>query len=107
MMSPLFAAQVAERVQMLFNNDFRSCQFSRPLPSMKLGDRTIGPFDAGSRAELPNWMIDILIRNGVVELMPEDALESSMRVNSANDREKREPALHGTTYWWGVFPTVD
>lgn len=81
---------------MEFLNESRSCVFLQSTPQFEAGGQSYGPFKAGSQADLPNWVLDTLLIQGVVELSPEDAYDSVHRIQNFFNKERGQPrGLHG------------
>ncbi|MBD3159662.1 MAG: hypothetical protein GF309_12795 [Candidatus Lokiarchaeota archaeon] len=83
--------KMVQRYLMLFLNAKRKCIFRQDFEELTIGDWTIGPFRAGEEARLPNWIIEKLDSNDIVDIAPEDALESLRRLQNQYRAEDRHP----------------
>ena len=85
------AKEVAERFRISFLNEKRGCIFKENVQEMDLGGRKIGPFKAGDQTELPNWMIEKLLVQDLIDLVPENAYESMRRLLNLYRAEEKQP----------------
>ncbi len=83
-----------DRIQMEFLNDKRVCEFLRNTPEIAIGSQTIGPFKKGSRAELPNWIIEILRSQKIARLIPAENYDSSRVIENLYREEQKKK--HGS-----------
>lgn len=84
-----------DRIQMEFLNDKRTCEFVQDVPELSVCGQTIGPFKKGSRAELPNWIIEILRSQKIVRLIPAENYDSSRVLENLyrEEHKKKHGAL--------------
>jgi hypothetical protein len=85
--------EVLERFKMEFLNDSRTCLFKKDTQRLTIGGIEIGPFQSGVQADLPNWAIEILQENGIVELLPAEAYESTRRLSNLHRMEMKDHEL--------------
>ncbi len=84
------------RFRMEFLNDSRTCIFLQDTPQFEAGGKQYGPFKSGVQVDLPNWVLDSFIIQGIVELAPEDAYDSVRRIQNFFNQERGQPRkLHG------------
>ncbi len=84
-------ADVMERFRMSFLNEIRSCVFKNDSSEFMIGGEMVGPFQAGTQANLPNWVIEKLQLHDMVDLAPEDAYESLRRLQNLYRTEEQQP----------------
>ncbi|TXT56865.1 MAG: hypothetical protein BAJATHORv1_20462 [Candidatus Thorarchaeota archaeon] len=85
------AHDVMSRFGMEFLHEVRSCVFQKDSPELKYGSLKIGPFKSGSKVELPNWVIDVLLHEQIVEISPENEYESSRNLQNIRWNEEQYP----------------
>ncbi|NWF94691.1 MAG: hypothetical protein HXY34_00955 [Candidatus Thorarchaeota archaeon] len=68
------AAEVIERHTMRFLCAERTCTFKESVPGLRVCGKSIGPFQSKTEAKLPNWVIEVLIRHGMAEVVPAEAI---------------------------------
>ncbi|MFO7837166.1 MAG: hypothetical protein R6V83_10950 [Candidatus Thorarchaeota archaeon] len=83
--------RMVQRYLILFLNASRRCIFRQDFQKITIGDSQIGPFRAGEEASLPNWIIEELVSTDIVDIAPEDALESVRRLQNQYRAEDRHP----------------
>ena len=83
--------EVVDRFRMTFLNDMRGCVFRRDFAVGLADGRQLGPFHEGDNADLPNWIIEKLLKHDIVDLVPEDAYESVRRVENLYLAEEKVP----------------
>ncbi|MFW9832513.1 MAG: hypothetical protein ACFFEK_00820 [Candidatus Thorarchaeota archaeon] len=79
------------RFEMLFLNETRECIFQKPLPEIIVGGSKMGPFKKGDQTSLPNWMIEQLLKQDIVDIAPEDAYDSLRRLQNLYRAEEKQP----------------
>jgi DNA replication initiation complex subunit (GINS family) len=80
-----------KRFEMLFLNDSRECIFQKPMSEITVGGRELGPFKKGDQVNLPNWMIEQLLKHDIVDIVPEDAYDSLRRLQNLYREEEKQP----------------
>ncbi len=83
--------EVVDRFRMTFLNDMRGCIFRKDFTVALVDGRQLGPFHEGDHADLPNWIIEKLLKHDIVDLVPEDAYESVRRVENLYLAEEKVP----------------
>jgi hypothetical protein len=83
--------ETVDRFRMMFLNDVRGCVFRKDVLVALADGRQLGPYHEGERAELPNWIIEKLLKQDFVDLVPEDAFESLRRVENLYRAEEKVP----------------
>jgi hypothetical protein len=79
------------RFQMMYLNETRECIFQKPLPELAIGSSKMGPFKKDDRVRLPNWVIESLQKQDIVEIAPEDAYDSLRRLQNLYREEEKQP----------------
>ena len=79
------------RFQMMYLNETRECIFQKPLPQLNIGSNKVGPFKKDDRVRLPNWVIESLLKQDIVEIAPEDAYDSLRRLQNLYREEEKQP----------------
>ena len=95
------AQEMVNRCKMDYLNETRECVFLSPLPKMHVGGREIGPFEEGEIIELENWIINILMKEGLVEISLENEYEAIVHLQRIYQQEKRQSSIqdvHQLTY---------
>jgi hypothetical protein len=85
------AKEAMKRFEMLFLNERRECIFLKPTPEFTVVGQKLGPFQKGDRVELPNWVIERLLKEDYVDIAPEDAYESLRRLQNLYREEEKQP----------------
>ena len=80
-----------ERFAILFLNETRTCIFREDVPEITIGGEKLGPFKAGTNAQLNNWAIEKLAEHGVVDLHAAEAYESLIRFQNLYNAEEKQP----------------
>ena len=80
-----------DRYEMLFLNDSRECIFRKASPEILVADRKYGPFKKGDRIVLQNWVIEKLLNDDVIEIVPAQAHESLRRLQNVYREEEKHP----------------
>ncbi|MGQ4870868.1 MAG: hypothetical protein ACTSPE_01450 [Candidatus Thorarchaeota archaeon] len=89
--------EVMSRFRMEFLNTVRRCTIKRDIGVITAGGESYGPFQTGHQVELPNWLVDILLQRDVIELAPEDAYDSVLRIQNLYNTERNYPReLHNS-----------
>jgi hypothetical protein len=83
--------EAMKRFEMLFLNEIRECIFLKPIPEFIVAGEKFGPFQKGDHLELPNWVIERLLKNEYVEIAPDDAYESLRRLQNLSRAEEKHP----------------
>jgi len=83
--------EVMRRFEMAFLNEFRDCIFQENVPQIRIAGKKFGPFKKGDRANLPNWVIEKLLKYEYVDITPEDAYESLRRLQNLYREEEKQP----------------
>jgi len=82
---------VMRRVEMDFLNESRNCIFREDASQIDVAGKKFGPFKKGIPAHLPNWVIENLLKHGLVDIEPEDGYESYRRLQNLMGEEKKNP----------------
>ena len=83
--------EVIERFRMKFLNDTRGCITTKDIPELMIAGQKIGPYQAGVRVDLPNWVIENLLNQSLVEIVPEDDYESLRNLQGLYRNEDNQP----------------
>ncbi|RDE14958.1 MAG: hypothetical protein C4K47_03325 [Candidatus Thorarchaeota archaeon] len=83
--------EVVDRFRMMFLNDMRGCVFRKDVTVGLTDNRQLGPFHEGDHADLPNWIIEMLLKHNLVDIVPEDAFDSLRRVENLYLAEEKVP----------------
>ncbi len=83
--------EAVKRFVMLFLNGMRTCVFKEGVPEFEIGGEVTGPFQAGEERELPNWVIEVLLNHGAVDIQPQDAFEATRRLQNLANAERNHP----------------
>ncbi len=87
------AGDIIDRVDMKFLNDGRTCRFLKPVSQIPLYGMELGSFQQGAETKLPNWVIDVLLMNGILELTEEESVESKKRLRQLAYNEEHNTGL--------------
>lgn len=90
---------VVSRLQVQFGNDTRTCELKKAVPEIDLVDTKFGPYEAGVKVQLPNWIINSLIQHGIGELTHESAFETLIKVQNMESSEREDSELHELPLW--------
>lgn len=90
---------VVSRFQVQFGNDTRTCELKKAVPEIDLVDTKLGPYEAGAKVQLPNWIINSLIQHGIGELTHEGAFETLIKVQNMESSEREDSELHELPLW--------
>ncbi len=71
---------VMKRYEMAFLNESRDCIFRENIPQIKAGGEKFGPFKKGDLVNLPNWVIENLLKYEYIDIAPEDAYADTVTV---------------------------
>lgn len=82
-----------KRFEIMFLNESRECVFLKSIQEFTAADKRIGPFKKGDRAFLPNWVIERLLNDGVVEITPAHSHESLRRLQNLYREEEKHRQL--------------
>ncbi|MBE0526838.1 hypothetical protein E4H12_01205 [Candidatus Thorarchaeota archaeon] len=82
---------VMKRFEMDFLNESRDCIFHEDVSQINIAGEKIGPFKKGDQANLPNWVIENLLKHDLVDITPEDAYESLRRLQNLSREEEKHP----------------
>ncbi|MHA1862580.1 MAG: hypothetical protein ACTSWA_02340 [Candidatus Thorarchaeota archaeon] len=82
---------IMKRYEMAFLNESRDCIFRENIPQIKAGGEKFGPFKKGDLANLPNWVIENLLKYEYIDIAPEDAYESLRRLQNLYREEEKQP----------------
>ncbi|MBD3405579.1 MAG: hypothetical protein GF411_05525 [Candidatus Lokiarchaeota archaeon] len=82
---------VMNRFGLEFLHEVRSCIFQKDIPKMTISGRIIGPFKSGSKVELPNWVIEVLLKEQIIEIDSQNEYESSRNLQNIHRAEERHP----------------
>ena len=82
---------VIERYRMKFLNDTRGCVTNKEIPELVIAGQKIGPYQVGVRVDLPNWVIENLVNQSLVEIEPDDDYESLRNLQGLYRNEKDQP----------------
>lgn len=80
-----------ERFEMQFLNEIRGCEFRVDIPQFIVAEQKYGPFKAGDRISLPNWVIEKLASKGYADVPPNEAYESLRRLQNLRYAEEKQP----------------
>ncbi|NHI83211.1 MAG: hypothetical protein EAX81_02750 [Candidatus Thorarchaeota archaeon] len=83
--------EIIERFEMCFLNESRGCEFRADVPQFVVAGQNYGPFKAGDRSTLPNWVIEKLALNGIADVLPNEAYESLRRLQNLRYAEDKQP----------------
>ena len=95
------AQDMVNRCRMDYLNEVRECVFLGALSKMHVCGREIGPFEEGDITELENWIINILMKEGLVEISLENEYEAIVHLQRIYQQEKRQSSIqdvHQLTY---------
>ncbi len=84
---------IIDRADVVFLNSERNCRFVKPLSKIRLCGMEIGPFQSGAEARVPNWAIDFLLAEGIIEISEEDHVESNKRLRRLAYDEEHNTGL--------------
>lgn len=79
------------RYKMMFLNETRDCIIQKPISEIVVGESKLGPFKKGDRINLPNWVIERLLKHDIVDVAPEDAYDSLRRLQNLYREEEKQP----------------
>ena len=85
--------EIIERYKMVCLNEVRACEFIKAFPRMTIGGKEVGPFEVGHQANLPNWIIERLLVEGIVVLSSEDSYDSMARLQTLYREESNHSKL--------------
>lgn len=86
--------EAMKRFEMLFFNENRECIFQKPVPEFTVLGQKFGPFQKGDNAELPNWVIERLLKEDYIDIAPRHAYESYRQLqNIFNNIRKGQQAF--------------
>ncbi len=90
------AKEMIDRFRMNYLNEIRGCIFLKPISKLFVGGKEIGPFDENQQVELENWIIDVLMANEIVEIVPDDEYEALSQIQRIYQQEKRQSGIQNT-----------
>ena len=82
---------VMKRVEMDFLNESRNCIIREDASQIDVAGKKFGPFKKGVPVNLPNWVIENLLKHELVDIDTKDNYESFKRLRNLNDEEKKNP----------------
>lgn len=82
---------VMKRFEMSFLNESRDCIFNKDVSQITIAGEKFGPFKKGDFANLPNWVVENLLKHEHVAITPEDSYESPRRLQNLSREEKKSP----------------
>lgn len=85
------STEVLKRFEILFLNENRDCVFQKQVQEFTIKGQKFGPYKKGDRVNLPNWVIERLLKYDYVEIAPEDAYESLRRLQNLYREEEKYP----------------
>ncbi|TFG07969.1 hypothetical protein EU522_00265 [Candidatus Thorarchaeota archaeon] len=83
--------EIMERFEMEFLNETRNCEFRTDVSQFMIAGQKYGPFKAGDRSTLPNWVIEKLASRGYADVVPSEAYESLRRLQNLRHTEDKQP----------------
>lgn len=82
---------VMKRFEMGFLNESRDCIFEEDVPQITIAGDKFGPFKKGNQANLPNWVIENLLKHELVTIIPDHSYESLRRLQNLSRAEEKQP----------------
>ena len=82
---------VMKRFEMSFLNESRNCIFNEDVSQINIAGEKVGPFKKGDQANLPNWVIESLLKHEKVDIAADDAYESTKRLQNLSREAKNSP----------------
>lgn len=83
--------EVLKRFEMLFLNDNRDCIFQKELEEFTIKEQKFGPFRKGDQITLPNWIIERLLKDDYVRIVPNHAYDSLRQLENIYREEEKYP----------------
>jgi len=80
-----------KRFEMLFLNELRQCIFQKPTPEFTVAGQKFGPFQKDELSELPNWVIEKLLKNKYVNIDSKHDYESLQNLQKLYHEEEKNP----------------
>jgi hypothetical protein len=82
---------VMKRFEMGFLNESRDCIFNEDVPQIVIAGEKFGPFKKGNRVNLPNWVIENLLKHELADITTEQSYESLRRLQNLSREEEKHP----------------
>ncbi|TFG15272.1 hypothetical protein EU537_01210 [Candidatus Thorarchaeota archaeon] len=84
-------SDIVRRSDMAFLNAYRDCLIKEDMSEIIVGGKKFGPFKAGSKVHLPNWVIENLVHRKIADISQEDDYDSLRHLQNIYRVEEDHP----------------